>query len=1484
MRVGAKVGVAKLGLLLCVVAILAVPSAASAQAGFCSLGSGSGKCEKPEGLAVDRETGHLYIADRGNNRIDVFESNGTFLFAFGWGVADGATNALQSCTATCFKGIAGAGAGQFSGPSFVAVDNGAGSPSHHDIYVGEQPNRRVQKFDPEGHFLLTFGKGVNAGTSGKPNLCTKAGPPGDVCGAGSAGSGAGEFNSIRGVGVTATGSVEVFDTSEVKECELAGIGGYEFTKRLQKFTDSGEPSAQLLLGDAPCGQVSAFTVDSTGDFYVANEGGSRAIRRYHPDGTPYGAPYPLDPGETTALGVDGADDLFAAEREVRAPPEPGDYRIIAEYAPGGAQLRRFGYGRMHLSATGLAPFHSADGEVFTSEEIGSESAEDIEYIPLPPPGPVASPLSLKATPGNVKATLKAEINPEGKASEYRFDYVDQKSFQTEGGFAGPKVKSTPLESFGSGGAFKLQGVSAVAGCTNPAVEAAEGKCLVPETTYRFRLVASNADGSGNTPLEGSSFKTEPPTRFDAIWSSEVGPDSATVNAEIDPLGLPTSGYFEYVDDATYQESGFAEATEVPDVSAGQAAIDFGSGEKDLTRSAYLSPLAPATTYHYRLAAADLLVNEPLHSPERTLRTFAPSTSTSCPANEAFRAGPAALLPDCRAFEMVSPLEKDGADIVPGHHGTTDAQPALDQSSLSGEKLAYGTLHPFGDAESGPFISQYIAARDPKVGWRSHSINPPKTTLVLPVQEAIDTEFKAFSPDLCSAWLRSVSEPVLAEGAVEGFSNLYRRSDSECGEMGYEALTTAQPPNAPGNKYSALELQGLSADGEAAIYVANDNLTADAPPQPNECVAEGKECEPRLYESIAPGQAPRLICILPSGEAAASPCSTGAPVKAVLGDSRRVNVQNAFSDDGQRVVWTASGNGPGSIYLRINTDKEQSALSHITATGKLSEGSSTVASLTVAKGKGNPVKEPPSISSLTTSLGQWEAGQTIAGVGIPSGTTIVSCSPSCGPAATALTLSKAPSSGSGVAISSSGPMPFAPGQEITGTGIPPETKIAAAAAGSLTLSRNATESKAGVVLSVATGCTEAEKACTISVSGEAEELSKMSGSRFWTASGDGTKAIFTTESAGASDLYEFDAETEATTLIARGAPGVAGASDDASRVYFVSSEALAGSGQNSEGDKAVAAKPNLYLYEAGVGSRFIATLSVADAKANLLKGQISAVAQGAYARTTRVSADGLHLAFMSTASPTGYDNTDLASGQADAEVYLYDAGSEKLICASCNPSGARPAGASFGTTDYWAAAHIPGWENSLYAARVLSSDGRRLFFEAVDSLAGADTNGVADVYEWEAPGSGDCDEASPAYSPANEGCVALISSGKSARAAEFVDASPSGDDVFFSSKEQFVPADSDDLVDVYDARVGGGFPAADSPPAQCEGEACQSPPEVPNDPPPASSSFEGAGNVVEEAPAKPAPCAKGKVRRHGKCVSKHRKKAHKRAKRHGRAAR
>jgi Divergent InlB B-repeat domain/WD40-like Beta Propeller Repeat len=463
-------------------------------------------------------------------------------------------------------------------------------------------------------------------------------------------------------------------------------------------------------------------------------------------------------------------------------------------------------------------------------------------------------------------------------------------------------------------------------------------------------------------------------------------------------------------------------------------------------------------------------------------------------------------------------------------------------------------------------------------------------------------------------------------------------------------------------------------------------------------------------------------------------------------------------------------------------------------------------------------------------------------------------------------------------------------------------------GHLYLRENATEAQSA--LNGSGECTEPQKACTIRL-----DPGLSGGARFQDADA-GLSRFFFTES---GDFYEYDLATETLTRLTEGAGALRaaiGASEDGDSLYFAAGGNCEGGGEPAE------QRCNLYLLHDGAGGweapKPIAVLSGADATD---WGQNN----GAFAElTARVSPNGRYLAFMSSRDLTGYDNRDARSGEPDQEVYLYDAATETLTCASCNPTGARPQGVEANklNTDYggiaggqqvlsgWVAANVPGWtpnlrDASIYQSRYLSNSGR-LFFNSSDALAPKDSNGTEDVYEYEPEGVGSCTPASssgsvvfePAASAEVEGrtvtgaagCVGLISSGLSSRESAFLDASESGDDVFFLTAARLSPRDFDTATDVYDARVGGGE-AAPSAPSECEGDSCQSVPSAPRFQAPSSAAFQGPGNLREGASPAKRRCAKRKVLRRGKCVAKkahakHRKHARhrRRAHRHGRTNR
>ena len=152
----------------------------------------------------------------------------------------------------------------------------------------------------------------------------------------------------------------------------------------------------------------------------------------------------------------------------------------------------------------------------------------------------------------------------------------------------------------------------------------------------------------------------PPLQIGATWSSEVQTEAATLNAEVNPLGIPTTGYFEYVNEATYQadtkkaeeeaespkevqEAGFQHAVKAP-----AEPIGFGEGESPKVGAAAISGLAPGTAYRYRVVATDPLISpKGIPGPIEAFRTFRPGEGG---------------LPDERAWELVSPAQKNSAEV------------------------------------------------------------------------------------------------------------------------------------------------------------------------------------------------------------------------------------------------------------------------------------------------------------------------------------------------------------------------------------------------------------------------------------------------------------------------------------------------------------------------------------------------------------------------------------------------------------------------------------------------------------------------------------------------------------------------------------------------------------------------------------------------------------------------------------------------------
>jgi hypothetical protein len=307
-------------------------------------------------------------------------------------------------------------------------------------------------------------------------------------------------------------------------------------------------------------------------------------------------------------------------------------------------------------------------------------------------------------------------------------------------------------------------------------------------------------------------------------------------------------------------------------------------------------------------------------------------------------------------------------------------------------------------------------------------------------------------------------------------------------------------------------------------------------------------------------------------------------------------------------------------------------------------------------------------------------------------------------------------------------------------------------------------------------------------------------------------------------------------------GAIGASADGNRIYFVALGALA--------DGAVAGEPNLYLWDHNNGTPV--TTHIATLVGSGVDKDNVAARHGLATPMTNPSGD--RVIFVSTARLSAYDNANRPM------VYLYDASEDELRCLSCDPSG-EPASADASLGEGIVSAASANLYN--HQRRNLSTDGSRVFFETADSLLPGDINGHIDVYLW------------------HGGKLNLISTGDSGTDSRFVDASATGDDIFFTTRDQLSPLDADSQIDIYDARVNGI--AAESPPPvdDCQGEACQPAATAPDDPTPASSGFVGPVSKPSPGPNS-CPKRKRKVRRKGKvrCIKPKPRSKHKQRRANG----
>ncbi len=292
-------------------------------------------------------------------------------------------------------------------------------------------------------------------------------------------------------------------------------------------------------------------------------------------------------------------------------------------------------------------------------------------------------------------------------------------------------------------------------------------------------------------------------------------------------------------------------------------------------SALISGLPAGATYHYRLVATNS--KGAADGPDRTFTTVGSPSPETCPNAAIREAEHATELPECRAYEMSSPVEKNGNEVT--GFFTVQAAPG-------GERVVYGSTGAFPMSESSLPESSYLSVRG-KSGWETRALSPPQKNDA----EVVGGVSRDFSSDLSTGL--TFSRLALAPGAVEGASNMYLQDDLT-GALKYVGGLPGSSLFIAASNTGGSPIKGGSGDYENVALQAEQALVPGAP-----------EGSMSVYDITTVG--PRLASVLPDGSPA-----QGATV---AGEGIAPATARPVSEDGTRIFFESAGR----LYERIDSD-------------------------------------------------------------------------------------------------------------------------------------------------------------------------------------------------------------------------------------------------------------------------------------------------------------------------------------------------------------------------------------------------------------------------------------------------------------------------------------------------------------------------------------------------------------------------------------
>ncbi|HEY4897337.1 MAG TPA: hypothetical protein VII01_14765, partial [Solirubrobacteraceae bacterium] len=316
-------------------------------------------------------------------------------------------------------------------------------------------------------------------------------------------------------------------------------------------------------------------------------------------------------------------------------------------------------------SSGCAPSDSV-ATPFAAAGIAVSSASGASYLSNPVAGQVfvySAPVTIPdvttasaSEVGPATARLNGTVNPDGlDVTECEFEYVDEAGY--EPGAPNPYASGATAPC--------AQTLPEIGKGITPVEVHADVTGLTAGTTYHFRLRAGNLNGSSLT--QDATLATLPPPSIDSATVASLTAESAQLEAKINPNGFHTTYHIEYGTSTAY-------GTRLPALPAPDPEIGEGSADVQVTQHA--EGLEPNRTYHWRVVAAN--ANGTTTSPDHT---FIYDTSGEG-------------LPDGRAYEMVTPPQKNGAVL-----GSTNFTGKPAEVSPGGSSLIASSIQCFAGAES-----------------------------------------------------------------------------------------------------------------------------------------------------------------------------------------------------------------------------------------------------------------------------------------------------------------------------------------------------------------------------------------------------------------------------------------------------------------------------------------------------------------------------------------------------------------------------------------------------------------------------------------------------------------------------------------------------------------------------------------------------------------------------------------------------------------